>query len=602
MSKSTTPGTTPVKLNVGVDPEPAPAQVAADAPSRTGDKSTATLREKNGTRATHDPGPSELASKSTDTPPMARPLGTVASSEPQPTGAPDSKPRRRSSSDKKNPHAPDAKDAVVRTSGWRRLMLRQSPSWLTSLLIHMVVLIVLGIRFLPELPALVIATLEVSRVQEQPEELEELVEFETEVPQLEAETAMELEEQPATSLVEDQIDFSPAADLEAAAAPETELLDIGVETAPLLASTDALGIGGSAFSGRGHMARAVMVRKGGGNEASETAVSLALQWLARHQNPDGSWSFDHTQGACQGRCKNPGSLNTAFSGGTAMALLPFLGAGQTHTSGDYQEVVAAGLAALVRQMKPAKIGGSFVDSGNLYSHGLAAIALCEAFGMTDDPQLQQAAQLALDFISYAQDPLGGGWRYQIQQPGDTSVVGWQIMALKSGHISYLQVPPSTVQKASLFLDSVQTDGGAGYSYTNAPLDYKPSTSSIGLLCRMYLGWDRDNPVLAEGVRRLAEIGPSPVDSYYNYYATQVLFQFTDAKGEMWDAWNTKMRDQLVVTQAKEGHERGSWWFDGGHSGHGGRVYCTAMSCMTLEVYYRHMPLYRTETVEAEFPE
>ena len=77
----------------------------------------------------------------------------------------------------------------------------------------------------------------------------------------------------------------------------------------------------------------------------------------------------------------------------------------------------------------------------------------------------------------AQDPVGGGWRYHAQQPGDTSVVGWQLMALKSGRMAYLHVDQSVFLGASKFLDSVQTDGGSGYGYKDP--GNKPSTTAIG---------------------------------------------------------------------------------------------------------------------------
>jgi hypothetical protein len=285
-----------------------------------------------------------------------------------------------------------------------------------------------------------------------------------------------------------------------------------------------------------------------------------------------------------------------------MALMPFLGAGQTHIEGTYQDVVARGVAALVRQMEVNRNGGSLIDAGKMYSHGLGSIVLCEAYAMTYDPALARPAQLALDFISYAQGPRGG-WRYLPKTEGDTSVVGWQVMALKSGHMAHLRVPAVTVQGASAFLDYAAVDGGTGYSYAAKNFDYRASTSAIGLLCRMYLGWKRENEILAQGVERIAAAGPSPDNYYFNYYATQVLFQFTGAEGPIWEKWNTAMRDQLVATQAKDGHEKGSWFVEHGHNTEtGGRLYCTALAAMTLEVYYRHMPIYQGDAVELDFPE
>jgi hypothetical protein len=203
----------------------------------------------------------------------------------------------------------------------------------------------------------------------------------------------------------------------------------------------------------------------------------------------------------------------------------------------------------------------------------------------------------LNFIAASQDPIGGGWRYQPRQPGDTSVVGWMLMALKSGHMSYLQVHPNTVRGAEKFLDSVQMDSGAYYGYTSPAK--RPSTTSIGLLCRMYLGWNQDHQALVDGVKYLAETGPSKTDMYYNYYATQVMRQF---EGQYWEDWNTEMRDYLVSSQVKEGPAKGSWYFAGGHGAEkGGRLYNTSLATMILEVYYRHMPIYQKQATTEDFP-
>jgi hypothetical protein len=87
--------------------------------------------------------------------------------------------------------------------------------------------------------------------------------------------------------------------------------------------------------------------------------------------------------------------------------------------------------------------------------------------------------------------------------------------------------------------------------------------------------------------------------YYNYYATQVLHHYG---GYPWRKWNELMREYLVATQAPSGHEQGSWFFFGSDHGclAGGRLYCTAMASMILEVYYRHMPLYKERSTKDNF--
>ena len=356
---------------------------------------------------------------------------------------------------------------------------------------------------------------------------------------------------------------------------------------------------GTGLSGRGS-GKGGLVRKYGGTSESEAAVARALRWLAAHQCPDGGWSFDlKMTPSCQGKCGNSGSAAQARNGATALALLPFLGAGQTHKEGKYKGTVQRGLYFLVNRMKVDPKGGSLHEpGGRMYSHGLAAITLCEAFAMTKDKSLQRPAQASLNFICYAQDPVGGGWRYEPQQAGDTSVVGWQIMALKSGHMAYLKVPPVVVQKAFRYLDSVQEPNSSGSKYGYTGPGAGQATTAIGLLCRMYLGWKKDNPSLERGVQAISQWGPSN-DMYYNYYATQVCRHW---EGDIWKKWNGVMRDKLVNSQVtdKNTHEYGSWNPGGGHAGSGGRLYETSMSTMTLEVYYRHLPIFRGQAVEEEF--
>lgn len=475
-------------------------------------------------------------------------------------------------------------------------ILHWTPSWFISMVVHAAALLIMAMITIPAprestAQQLVVAPGENEAV----EEVEDLLQ---DVPQdINLETDLSPIE--VASNVDSSQDVSAFNDATAATAV-VDLSPIGLEHAnqsDLMAAVGALS--GNDMSGRGS-GKARLVATAGGSEGSERAVALALKWLASHQMPDGGWSFDHTKaGGCNNQCRNPGNLADARSGATAMALLPFLGAGQTHREGEYSKNVRAGLYYLItNRMKVSPEGGSFYESGgSMYSHGLAAICLTEAYAMTRDKVLRAPAQEALNFIVSAQDPVGGGWRYQPRQKGDTSVVGWQLMALKSGYMGYLQIPPVTIQKAVRFLDSVQSNEGANYGYTDPGAG--PATTAVGLLSRMYMGWDKDNPALQRGVKWLSERGPSKTDMYYNYYATQVMRHW---EGEEWKKWNAEMRDFLVNSQAKSGHEAGSWFFGDGHkTDRGGRLYCTSLACMILEVYYRHLPLYRKQTTEENFP-
>jgi hypothetical protein len=344
------------------------------------------------------------------------------------------------------------------------------------------------------------------------------------------------------------------------------------------------------LEGRDPAVRGQMLARFGGTPSSEAAVNRGLRWLVQHQLPDGSWHFNHHSDSCRGYCGNPGSF-ASTTAATGLALLPFLGAGNTHLAGEHREPVRKGIYYLAEKMIVGDQGGD-LQEGSMYSQGIATIALCEAYAMSKDAALRPYAQAALDFIVHGQDQTGGGWRYAPLQPGDTTVTGWQLMALKSGLLGGLNVPPSAFGLTSHFLDGVQSDYGAGYGYQKPGRG--PTTTAVGVLARMLTLWRRDRPDLMSGVRRLERLGPSKTEMYFNYYATQVL---RHNGGPAWDRWNKIMREQLIASQATVGHSAGSWYVEDQHAEVGGRLYITCMAIMTLEVYYRYMPLYGSRAVE-----
>jgi hypothetical protein len=360
------------------------------------------------------------------------------------------------------------------------------------------------------------------------------------------------------------------------------------------------GIGGSAeariaenLSMRTSEARREAAKLQGGSAESENAVERGLAWLARNQYPDGHWSIDDFPGEPDADTVQ-GSFR-ADSAATGLALLAYLGAGYTHQAGKYQDVVSRGVQWLLKRQKPD--GDLFAEESDFvqfYSHGMASIALCEVYGLTRDSALKAPAQNALSFIVASQHPEFGGWRYRARFESDTSVSGWQLMALKSGEMAGLTVPKDAYARIGKWLDSVQSKTLTGQFSYHPTREPSPAMTAEALLMRQYLGAKRDDAQLVAGAdflrTRLPDSGQR--DSYYWYYATQVMFHM---QGENWNAWNTSLRDSLVETQSKEGTASGSWdplrptpekW-----SSAGGQHYLTCLNLLMLEVYYRHLPLY-----------
>ncbi|MDB5351482.1 MAG: squalene/oxidosqualene cyclase [Planctomycetota bacterium] len=348
----------------------------------------------------------------------------------------------------------------------------------------------------------------------------------------------------------------------------------------------------ASFSLRSPEVRKDLVEAMGGTKASEMGVERGLAWLAAHQGPAGNWSLEDLH--CQGhKCDSPGSARSDAAA-TGLALMAFLGAGHSPTGGSHSAVARRGVEWLVARQRP---DGSLAEPGGsqMYGHALASIALCEAFGLGGDPTLREPATRAVRFIIQAQDPNTGGWRYQPRSGGDTSVFGWQVMALKSAEMAGLAVPAESYRLANRWLDSVAS-GPQRHLYAYQPgREVRSSMTAEALLCRQYLGAARSTESMSAGGRYLRTNLPQweARHSYYWYYATQVMFHL---QGEDWAAWNGRLREMLVESQVKDGPAAGSWhplqptqdmWGE-----QGGRIYETTLSLLILEVYYRHLPLYQ----------
>ncbi|HUG71318.1 MAG TPA: prenyltransferase/squalene oxidase repeat-containing protein [Pirellulaceae bacterium] len=456
-----------------------------------------------------------------------------------------------------------------------------APPWLVSMLVHLVVILVLALIALPQIVESTFVV-EVTYAEELGEQLfddsqviESLGPIETD-PVL-AYDAREVENPLASSAL-------PQFKL--------ELFDAAAEM-----ETPAIGL---ALSGREPGAKRAMLAAYGGTGETENSVEMALEWLKRYQKSDGTWSLagPYADGVA-------GTENSLAA--TAMALLAFQGAGNTHQSGDYKVNVKKGLDALLKMQDRE---GSFFStqrlhsSHQLYSQAQATIVVCELYGMTEDSSLREHAQRALDYAGSIQADDGrggGGWKYEPGTRADTSVTGWFVIALKSGEFGGLSVPSLVKDRVSRFLDNVAAMPGEGEQFIQGSRylyqregekEPRVSMTAEALLCRQYLGWQHDDPRLLAGVQ---QVGEHPINwdephVYYWYYATQLMHHMG---GDHWDEWNNVMRQALPAAQVKTGRERGSWSPAGDKFGYtGGRLFMTCLCTYMLEVYYRHMPIYQ----------
>ncbi|HKB15903.1 MAG TPA: hypothetical protein VKF62_07545 [Planctomycetota bacterium] len=348
----------------------------------------------------------------------------------------------------------------------------------------------------------------------------------------------------------------------------------------------------------------------GGGSGTEQSLKDALEWLRKHQDPDGRWDCDEFSKHCkQNTCDGPGE-GVHDIGITGLALLAFLGDGNTLQVGPYRAVVARSVKWLIgQQNRENGLLGEPAGASFLYSHAIGTLALCEAYSLSNHPAaLKEPAQRAINLILAARNPYKA-WRYQYPPNGDndTSVTGWMVFALKAGEEAGLQIDKTAYDAALAWFDEM-TDmqtGRCGYQQKGEassrrtglekrfPQEKTESLTAVALLCRFFLGQTPEKvPTMRLHADRLRKTLPvwdvtpdvSVVDEYYWYYGTFAMFQMG---GEDWKLWNGAMKKAIVEHQRQGGDEDGSWDPVGAWGKDGGRVYMTAIGALCLEVYFRY---------------
>ena len=340
-------------------------------------------------------------------------------------------------------------------------------------------------------------------------------------------------------------------------------------------------------SGRTAEARKTQGVRYGNDGMTEEAVLRSLRWLKKNQQPDGSWK----------------NQRVAMTG---LAVLTFLAHGEKPgDSPEFGAAVQSALEFLVRSQRP---DGRFSGmDGSEYAHPIATYALCEAYGMTLNPNVKAAAEKALVPIISGQHPTGG-WTYKMnplvdKESGkyrdDTSYMGWCAQALKAAKLAKLHaegLEKATKLAVRGFKNNGNPSGGFGY--------VSPGTgglTGVGTLCMQLLGASSEPEVkksldlMESWLPSFDEKGPMGGSlQYYFYYATQAKFH---AGGKRWENWNSAMKPAYVKAQQVEKNavkdDKGrdcdiGWWTNG--DTHTDRpVMDTCLAALQLMVYYRYLP-------------
>ncbi len=340
---------------------------------------------------------------------------------------------------------------------------------------------------------------------------------------------------------------------------------------------------------------------------SGAAVHAGLVWLKKHQSGDGRWDCDGFMAMDRGGGPCDGAGNAVHDVGvTGLALLAFLGDGNTHQRGLFQAQVAKGVGWLKKQQNEGSgLIGTTHSHDFIYGHSIATYALVEAYGLSQDKTLKGMAQGGLDYLEAHRNPFGV-WRYQPRDgDNDMSITSWALCAYRAGEDFRLMVNQNALKLAAGYMDALTDprNGRTGYTRrgecsarhagdhaTRFPQGKGEALTAAGLFCRFLLGQSpAEQPIMTVQADLLLTKPPKAlkdgsIDHYYWYYASHAIYQ---TGGKHWKAWQGSLHKAVVKTQRQDGNFKGSWDPTGTWGEDGGRVYSTAMAVLTLQSEYRY---------------
>ena len=439
---------------------------------------------------------------------------------------------------------------------------------------------------------------DIARAQEEEAELEEEQEQEEIVEQTPPEETVEVTVDTPNVAVADVV--TPAAtpqnepvSVKPAAQDSVALIKSPVTMKSMTGSRTPGSIGAMTRGGAGY-----------GDAQTEGAVLKALRWLKKTQQANGSWG--------------PGTPLA----NTALAVLAYLAHGETPASKEFGQTVQNAIQYLIDAQTSNKDGEATYKGtdGNEYATLIATYALCEAYGMTRNPNAKIAAQRGMERIINNQGPTGG-WDYKMNKTStrdDMSYEGWALQAIKAGKMAGLHPKglDECIKKAIKCLKTRNfRNNGFNYTAGGSPT----GLTATGCLCMQLLGYMNEGEVKAslDTMREWKptfEAGkgmfPGSAPQYYSYYASQCKYQAgmcqgaTPANVKTWQDWNTAMKATYPpsITTLPEtipgpdGKPKAiGYW----KQGYNNPTMGTCLVALQLMVYYRYLPTTQTKAAKVE---
>ena len=299
-------------------------------------------------------------------------------------------------------------------------------------------------------------------------------------------------------------------------------------------------------------------------EPAKKSVEKALAWLKATQDPNGSWS--------------------GSTADTAFALLAFMSYGNVPNQGLYGAEVSKGVRYLLSQVRSD--GYLAGRGGNMYSHGIATLALSQAYGMSGDKNVRKVLDRAVNLIVKTQNR-EGGWRYNpAPNDADISATIMQVMALRGAKDSGLHVPNETLERAVKYIGSCRDPRSGGYCYQAGRNNDPGYARTAAGVCVLQLSGEYNAKEIAQAIDYMDKKQYDRSHYWYgNYYAAHAYHQ---VGGERWSKYYENMTELLLDNQETNGS-----WRRPNRGGHNDITYRTAISILVLTVPANYLPIYQS---------
>ncbi|MFO1093255.1 MAG: prenyltransferase/squalene oxidase repeat-containing protein [Planctomycetaceae bacterium] len=332
-------------------------------------------------------------------------------------------------------------------------------------------------------------------------------------------------------------------------------------------------------------------------QAIDAAVDRALEFLARNQQPDGTFA--------------------APAGGqpgiTSLAIMAFLSRGHVPGEGKYGPQLTKAIESVLDVQQPDGLlavnrRGSGSSGRATYNHAIAGLMLGEVYGMTSGDLEQRVRAAIIKGLEFARSDQTrskrnprdrGGWRY-LELVGandaDLTATCWFLMFYRSAKNAGFDVPAEWVDDAMGYVRRCHTreDGTFVYALAQDEERYASGATVAGGVIALAMSGEHDSAMAQAAGQWIVQSSFAqynrrrhPDDRYHYsaYYCSQAMFQLG---GDYWEKFYPDLQRVLLANQNADG----SWESEAMHDSQFGNVYTTALTVLALTPPHQLLPIYQ----------